>query len=548
MALTKRLVKGSPLTFQEGDDNLDYLENLATNTGSFVTTSSFNAYTSSLSSSLVPSLTSGSVLFSNGTTIAQDNANFFWDDINDRLGIGTNTPDSKLTIRADGLGSTIDISAGLLLVNKTAAALGAPQYSPFATFEGRAWNTVSGNTRLRYRMGIIPAQSNPTSGTFVIQSGIDEAAFSTVASINQGGTLTLSNALSVAGISTFSQDVTVNANTSTFRLNATNEITNTTAMTVNNTSKNIFIYNGSINTTGGTQTIRGFYYNPTVTNTTGTTNIGFQNTSGNNLFNSTSGNTLIGTTTDAGYKLDITGTTRVSGNATLGGISLTGEFFGPSITYFNGPIINTGTFNLRYATVNLPTTNASFINAEGLTINGGFNTVSTISGSGVLSFRLANTANLKTWYIENSRHGATGSLELSTDIGTTKALIIHPTTYAVGINTNTDANSSAQLEIASTNKGFLPPRMATTNSISTPATGLQIYNTTTNANQYYDGTNWQSVAVNVLTSYTASAGTVVSGDTIKEAIQKVDGNVAVVQTQISSVQVGNNLFNYYNFR
>ena len=79
------------------------------------------------------------------------------------------------------------------------------------------------------------------------------------------------------------------------------------------------------------------------------------------------------------------------------------------------------------------------------------------------------------------------------------------------------------------------------------ATGLQIYNTTTNTNQYYDGTNWQSVAVNVLTSYTASAGTVVSGDTIKEAIQKVDGNVTVVQTQISTVQVGNNLFNYYNF-
>jgi len=35
----------------------------------------------------LPSLTSGSVLFSNGTTIAQDNANFFWDNTNKRLGI-----------------------------------------------------------------------------------------------------------------------------------------------------------------------------------------------------------------------------------------------------------------------------------------------------------------------------------------------------------------------------------------------------------------------------------------------------------------------------
>lgn len=47
----------------------------------------------------LPSLTSGSVLFSNGTTIAQDNANFFWDDANNRLGIGINTPYASLTIQ-----------------------------------------------------------------------------------------------------------------------------------------------------------------------------------------------------------------------------------------------------------------------------------------------------------------------------------------------------------------------------------------------------------------------------------------------------------------
>ena len=45
----------------------------------------------------LPSLTSGSVLFSNGTTIAQNNNNFFWDNTNNRLGIGTTTPYSRLT-------------------------------------------------------------------------------------------------------------------------------------------------------------------------------------------------------------------------------------------------------------------------------------------------------------------------------------------------------------------------------------------------------------------------------------------------------------------
>ena len=46
----------------------------------------------------LPSLTAGSVLFSNGTTIAEDNANFFWDDTNNRLGIGTNTPAYPLQV------------------------------------------------------------------------------------------------------------------------------------------------------------------------------------------------------------------------------------------------------------------------------------------------------------------------------------------------------------------------------------------------------------------------------------------------------------------
>ena len=52
----------------------------------------------------LPALTSGSVLFSNGTTIAQDNANLFFDDTNNRLGIGTNNPSAyyakKLVIAA----------------------------------------------------------------------------------------------------------------------------------------------------------------------------------------------------------------------------------------------------------------------------------------------------------------------------------------------------------------------------------------------------------------------------------------------------------------
>lgn len=47
----------------------------------------------------LPSLTSGSVLFSNGTTISQDNTNYCWDDTNNRSGIGTCTPGYRQHIK-----------------------------------------------------------------------------------------------------------------------------------------------------------------------------------------------------------------------------------------------------------------------------------------------------------------------------------------------------------------------------------------------------------------------------------------------------------------
>jgi hypothetical protein len=54
------------------------------------------------------------------------------------------------------------------------------------------------------------------------------------------------------------------------------------------------------------------------------------------------------------------------------------------------------------------------------------------------------------------------------------------------------ANASSILDVQSTTRGFLPPRMTTTqrNAISSPAAGLVIYNTTTSREEGYDGTAW----------------------------------------------------------
>lgn len=57
------------------------------------------------------------------------------------------------------------------------------------------------------------------------------------------------------------------------------------------------------------------------------------------------------------------------------------------------------------------------------------------------------------------------------------------------------ANAAAILDAASTTKGFLPPRMTTTqrNAISTPPAGLMVYNSTTNKLNFYNGTAWEAV-------------------------------------------------------
>lgn len=57
-----------------------------------------------------------------------------------------------------------------------------------------------------------------------------------------------------------------------------------------------------------------------------------------------------------------------------------------------------------------------------------------------------------------------------------------------------EGHSSAMLELQSTTKGLLPPCMTQTerDAINTPATGLMVYNTSTNKPNYFNGTDWMN--------------------------------------------------------
>jgi hypothetical protein len=144
------------------------------------------------------------------------------------------------------------------------------------------------------------------------------------------------------------------------------------------------------------------------------------------------GNVLIGTTTDAGFKLDVNGTSRFSGIA---------RYNNTSSNYLLIDGSNTGSNNC--------------------VLSNRFNQIQIVTNTGGSAPHIALLP-------------ATGGL--------------------VGINTSTP-NASAMLDVTSTTLGFLPPRMTTTqkNAIATPAAGLMVYDTTLNLMSVYNGTMWISL-------------------------------------------------------
>jgi hypothetical protein len=103
-----------------------------------------------------------------------------------------------------------------------------------------------------------------------------------------------------------------------------------------------------------------------------------------------------------------------------------------------------------------------------------------------LAQQIASATGRNARLIEGSLDRQTRGALSNTDI----ALYVYQS-KSVHINGFTEV-ASAVLNVESTTKGFLPPRMTTAqkNLIATPATGLQVHDTDLNRPCFYNGTSW----------------------------------------------------------
>lgn len=116
-------------------------------------------------------------------------------------------------------------------------------------------------------------------------------------------------------------------------------------------------------------------------------------------------------------------------------------------------------------------------------------------------------------------------------------------------STSPTYNASAIFNLQSTTRGMLIPRMTTTqrDAIATPATGLEVYNTTTNRKNVYNGSTWVDLAVSGdLSSYVPASRTITingtSYDLTADRSWSVTPNVNAFQEYTYTATAGQTTF------
>ncbi len=194
-----------------------------------------------------------------------------------------------------------------------------------------------------------------------------------------------------------------------------------------------------------------------------------------------SGNFLINTTTDAGFRLDVNGTARVSGQLSLSSAT-------PAIQLGGDLTISNTPYPSRSIVIDILNSNINLL-------AGGFGEGMFIGG------RLTSSRTATTFVSPNGLNAVGSALITPYDINgnvsiqasnngnrsiVLKGLGGGGAVLIGNITTGNGTNYSAILQADSTNQGFLPPRTNLTSNISTPAQGLMAYLTgSTNEGLYY---------------------------------------------------------------
>jgi hypothetical protein len=216
------------------------------------------------------------------------------------------------------------------------------------------------------------------------------------------------------------------------------------------------------------------------------------------------GKLVIGTTSVSTFSLDVNGTARVSGELTVASTGITvGK--GVSSGVFNTVL---GAFPLGAGGSSTSANTVAIGRTAGYLCASGNNNVII----GTETAQLAPSISLSTLIGSEQFGRVTSAISQVLAIGTGDSSFYYPTIYATNIFSNSPnvrignnggalasapsaTTASAILELSSNTKGFLPPRMTTTekNAIASPAAGLMVYDSTLNLISVYNGTIWISL-------------------------------------------------------
>jgi len=321
----------------------------------------------------LPALTSGSVLFSDGSTISQDNANFFWDSTNHRLGLGMTAPTAQLSQKSTAALETASLGAELTTSGDTVAGTGWSAISWGPPWTATVVTAGAGNGALT------DATFNPTvnstgyyqittvvSGTVAGSLSMSFGGVNNQTAYTAAGTYYFSPKAATTDVLTYTPDSSFTG-TITFSImkittyGAISDLTDNTGVIVNQIhSSTASLHNMFYGVNSGRYNVQGydnsaFGYNSFIANTTGYYNVAL-------------GYTALSTNT-TGYSNTAVGSQSLSSNTTgfqntgVGASALNSLTTGNNNTALSSALgsLTTGSNNMAigYASLNYITTTSN---------------------------------------------------------------------------------------------------------------------------------------------------------------------------------------------